>query len=136
MSYAVSKSLQGAVYSALSGDATLSGLVGSNVFDAVPAGVAPDLYVSLGPEDVSTRTDSSGTLTTHRIIISVVGSSAGFSALKDAAGAVSDILDGADLTLSRGTLVAIDFEKARARKTTGNSDRRIDLWFRAIVQDS
>ena len=45
MSYAVSGALQAAVFAALSGDAALAALVGSAIYDAVPAGTVPDLYV-------------------------------------------------------------------------------------------
>ncbi|WP_108263670.1 DUF3168 domain-containing protein [Mangrovicoccus ximenensis] len=136
MSYGVSKALQGAVYAALSGDGTLAGLVGSNVFDAPPAGMVPELYVSLGAEDAEARPDSSGSVTTHRLAISVIGTVAGFAQLKAAAGAVSDRLDGAALALERGRLLSLDFRKAKARRIEGNKGRRIDLWFRAIVEDS
>ncbi|WP_172326793.1 DUF3168 domain-containing protein [Mangrovicoccus sp. HB161399] len=136
MSYGVSKALQGAVYEALSGDETLAGLVGAHVFDAPPEGTVPDLYVSLGAEDAAARTDSSGSVTTHRLAVSVIGTVAGFGQLKAAAGAVSDRLDGAGLVLERGRLLALDFRRARARRIDGNRGRRIDMWFRAIVEDS
>lgn len=136
MSYGVSQALQSAVYAALAGHPALGAIVGSAIFDAVPAGAAPDLYVALGPEDVAARQDSSGSVTQHRLIISVVGRSDGFALLKSAAGAVSDCLDGASPALDRGQLVALDFQKARARKSDRNRERRIDLWFRAIVEDS
>ena len=136
MSYGVSAALQGAVYQALAADAALAALVGSQVFDAAPAGEVPDLYVALGPEDVTAEADSSGTVTTHRLVISVVGRVAGFGALKAAAAAVSDRLDGAGLGLARGHLLSMDFQKARARRSNANQERRIDMWFRAIVEDS
>lgn len=136
MSYAASQALQRAIYTALSQDSALAGLVGTAIFDALPAGAAPDLYVALGPEDVSTEHDSSGSITRHRLIISVIGCGAGFAALKAAAGAVSDCLDGAAPALDRGHLVTLDFLKARARRSGRNRERRIDLWFRAIVEDS
>ncbi len=136
MSYGVAKALQGALYGALSSDETLSALVGTNVFDAPPEGAVPALYVALGPEDASARPDSSGGITTHRLAVSVIGTVAGFGQLKAAAGAVSDRLDGAALALDRGRLLSLDFRRAKARRIDGNQGRRIDLWFRAIVEDS
>lgn len=135
MSYAVSKALQSAIYQALAADAGVAAMVGAAVFDAVPGGEVPDLYVTLGPEDVVTRSDSSGSVTEHRLTISVVGQEAGFARLKDAAGAVSDRLDRAGLTLERGRLVGIAFHRARARKNASKQERRIDMSFRAIVED-
>lgn len=136
MSYGVSQALQSAVYNALLVDAVLGGIVGSSIYDAIPSGARPELYVSLGAEDVSARQDSSGSVTVHRFLISVVGQGDGFSLLKSAAGAVSDSLNNASLSLSRGHLISLNFQKAQARKTSQNRERRIDLWFRAIVEDS
>ena len=50
MSYAMAAALQGAVYQRLQGDAALTALVGTRVYDAVPKGKLPDLYIALGPE--------------------------------------------------------------------------------------
>ncbi len=136
MSYGVSAALQSAVYDALADDTALSAVVGGAVFDAAPAGAVPETYVTLGPEDVSTRADSAGDVTSHRLIVSVVGTNAGFAALKTAAAAVTDALHGAALPLARGRLVDLAFHKARARKSDGNAVRRVDLWFRAIVEDT
>ncbi len=60
MSYGVSAALQEAVYQQLQGDAVLAGLVGTDIFDAAPAGAVPSIYVSLGPEDVRDRSDQTG----------------------------------------------------------------------------
>lgn len=136
MSYGVAAALQAAIFGVLQGDVMVASSTGGAVFDAVPAGQAPELYVAIGPEDVTARDDSAGSVTTHRLIISVVGTTAGFTALKTAAAAVSDALDSAGPSLARGRLLDLSFQKARARKTDGNQARRIDLWFRAIVEDS
>jgi hypothetical protein len=47
---------------------------------------------------------------------------------------VSDALVDADLTLTRGVLVALHFLKASARRIDEGDTRRIDLTFRARVQ--
>ena len=54
----------------------------------------------------------------------------------DAAGAVSDALHEADLTLLRGRLVSLRFERARAYQIENSTGRRIDLTFRARVEDN
>jgi len=135
MSYAVSGALQSAIYAQLQADAALTGLVGDAVYDKVPAGALPALYVGLGPETVREAGDVSGDGAWHEVLISVVTENAGFLSAKEAAGAVSDALHCADLTLSRGRLVGLWFHKARAQREKGGR-RRIDLTFRARVEDS
>ncbi len=135
MSYAVSGALQAAVFAALSADAALAAIVGSAIYDAVPAGIVPSLYVRLGTETVRDASDASGAGATHFLTVSVITTSPGFATAKAAAGAVSDVLQDADLTLARGRLVSLRFERAVARRIDAASARQIDLRFRARVQD-
>ncbi len=134
MSYAVSGALQSAIYTRLQADAALTTLVGDAVYDKVPGGGLPGLYIGLGPEKVREAGDSTGDGAWHEVLISVVTENAGFLSAKEAAGAVSDALHGADLTLSRGRLVGLWFHKAQAQREKGGR-RRIDLTFRARVED-
>jgi len=134
MSYGVSAALQAAVYQHLAADAALAALVGSAIYDALPAGTLPDLYVSLGPEEARDRSDKTGGGALHLFTVSVVSAAAGFQAAKDAAAAVSDALVDAPLSLSRGVLVSLQFDRARAERLTDGT-RRIDLRFRARVDD-
>ena len=136
MSYAMSAALQGAVYQHLIADATLGGLIGANVFDAVPSGQVPDTYVSLGPELVRDRSDKSSAGAEHEFTVTVYTTEAGFEGGKDVAGAICDALVDASLTLSRGHLVAMNFFKANAVRDRKGSGRRIDLKFRARVEDN
>ena len=136
MSYAMSAALQTAVYDRLVGDTTLSTLVGPNVFDAIPGGVVPALYVALGQETAKDASDGSGYGAWHDFTISVVSEGTGFAAAKDAAAAVSDALVDAALPLSRGRLVGLRFRKAVAARVGTGSTRRIDMLFRARVSDS
>lgn len=135
MSYAVSAALQQAVFQHLVADPTLAGLVSDAIYDAVPSGIITGTYVSLGPEDVRERSDASGHGAVHDITISVVTDAAGFQAAKEVAAAVSDALVDASLPLSRGQLVYLNFHRARARRVEDADVRRIDLFFRARVQD-
>ena len=135
MSYAISAALQAAVFQTLSTDPALVGLVGANVFDALPAGAVPSLYVALGPEKAKDASDQTGGGAIHELTVSVVTESAGFAAAKEAAGAVSDALVDADLTLARGQLVSLRFYKATAARVGTADTRRIDLIFRARVCD-
>lgn len=135
MSYAVSAALQTAIYDHLTGNAALTALVGKAIHDEVPAGKPPGAYVSLGPEEVQDRSDATGDGALHLITISVVSDSAGFQQAKRIAGAVCDALTDAELTLSRGTLVCLRFDRATARRAGAGETRRIDLRFRARVDD-
>lgn len=135
MSYGVSGALQAAVYGRLVGDAVLTALVGDKIYDALPSGVLPPLYVALGPEKVRDSGDGTGSGAWHEFQIAVVTSGAGFQAAKEAAGAVSDALHQSRLSLSRGRLIGLWFHKARATLEPGGL-RRVDLTFRARVADA
>jgi len=133
MSYGTAPDLQAAAYQRLAGDPALAALVGGAIFDAPPSGVLPPLYVVLGEERVRAAGDKTHRGARHLLRVDVVSAEAGFAGAKAAAAAVSDALDGTALTLVRGALVALDFERARARRR--GAERRIELGFRAIVED-
>lgn len=135
MSYGVAQALQAAVFQRLSADASLAGAVGTAVFDALPAGAVPPMYVALGPERVRDASDQTGGGALHEFVISVVTDHAGFAGAKDVAGMVSDALVDADLTLARGNLVSLRFHKAAAARVGTGDQRRIDLTFGARVCD-
>jgi len=135
MSYAVAAALQAAVFARVSGDAVVAGLVGDAVYDAAPPGVLPSLYVSLGPEVVRDRSDKTGAGAEHEFTVSVLSDAAGFAAAKAVAGAVSDALVDAEMTLARGRLVGLWFLRAKAARVGSGERRRIDLTFRARVED-
>ena len=136
MSYGVTAALQTAVFQALVADPTLSGLVGGAIYDAAPPGTLPQLYVSLGPEDVTDASDKTGHGARHEFVVSVVADTAGFLTAKQVATAISDVLVDADLTLSRGTLVGLFFVSAKERSVRDSDVRRIDIRFRARVEDN
>ncbi|MEM9436329.1 MAG: DUF3168 domain-containing protein [Pseudomonadota bacterium] len=133
MSYAGSSGLQAAIYQQLIGDAALGALVGSDIYDALPTGTAPSLYVSLGPETAQDASSKSGPGARHDFVVSVIADASGFQAAKDVAAAISDALVDAQLTLSRGSLVGMWFLKAKAARSGNDDVRRIDLTFRARV---
>ncbi|MEL6915568.1 MAG: DUF3168 domain-containing protein [Pseudomonadota bacterium] len=133
MSFAASGGLQAAVYTALTGDAALTGLVGSDIYDALPTGTVPALYVSLGPEEASDASSKTGRGARHDFSVSVVTDTSGFQAAKDVASAICDVLVDADLPLARGNLVGLWFLKAKAARSGDGDVRRIDLTFRARI---
>ena len=135
MSYATSAALQTAVYQHLVNDPILATQIGTAIFDHAPSGPVPSTYVSLGPEDARDASDVSAQGAVHDFTVSVVTESDGFGGAKSVAAAVSDALVDAPLVLSRGTLVALRFLTARARRVGNGGIRQIDLKFRARVDD-
>lgn len=133
MSFALSGDLQGAVYQALAGDAALAAVVGTAVYDAVPQGRLPEIYVRLGSEQAVDASDVSGDGAVHRFTVSVITTRPGYADAKAAAGAITDVLHDGDLTLDWGHLVSLRFERATAKRIDGLSARQIDLRFRARV---
>lgn len=136
MSYGVAEALQVAVYQRLITDTALAALVGSDIYDALPTGTLPALYVALGPEIARDKSDKTGGGAEHEFTVSVVTDGAGFATAKAAGAAVSDALVDAPLSLSRGTLVSLNFFKATAARVGTGDVRRINLIFRARVDDT
>ncbi|MBJ3761928.1 DUF3168 domain-containing protein [Maribius pontilimi] len=135
MTYAVSEPLQAALFQRLSTDAALAEVVGDAIYDAVPSGSVPSVYVVLGEERVRDRSDKDAGGAWHDFTVSVVSDQPGFQTAKRAAGAVSDALLQAPLTLSRGSVTGLWFQRAQASRVGTGDQRRIDLRFRAQVQD-
>lgn len=135
MSYALSSALQAAVFQKLIADIAVTDLVGTAIFDALPAGNVPPLYVAIGPERVKDASDQTGGGALHEFVISVVTDHAGFAGAKTVSGLISDSLIDAPLNLSRGKLVSLRFFKAAAARVGTGDQRRIDLTFRARVCD-
>lgn len=136
MSYGSGAALQAAVYQALVADVTLHGLVDGEIHDAMPAGQVPELFISLGTETVLDRSDKDGGGTEHRFMVSVFCEATGFARAKEAAAAISDVLTGNRVSLMRGRVVFLVFDRASARRDTQKNLRRIDLRFRARIEDN
>lgn len=135
MSYGTAAALQLAIYQHLQADALVASLVGTDIYDAAPAGTVPPLYVSLGPETVQPAGDKTGEGAKHRFTVSVVSESGGFLSAKSVAVAVSDALHNARPVLGRGRIVQMRFLNAAARRVGAGAGRRIDLRFEARVED-
>jgi hypothetical protein len=132
MSYGAASALQAAIYTRLT---TAAALVGVSVVDAIPTGGGTGTFVLIGPEDVIDQSDKTGGGAEHRLTVAVISDAAGFLAAKDVAVAVSDTLIDAPLTLARGNLVSLRFLRAKAVRLAEGGTRRIDLSFRARVED-
>lgn len=135
MTYVNSAPLQKAVYACLVSDPAIVGVVGDAVFDAPPEGIRPPVFIAMGPEDVVQRLDKTGNAAAHRFVITLVSETPGFLALKALAGLVETALVNATLSLSRGRVVSVTFQKAKARRERSGARRRIDMTFRAFVDD-
>lgn len=131
MSYQAAAALQSAIYTRLAGFAGLSGV---SIVDAMPPGTAPGTFVLIGPEQVLDQSDKSRGGAEHRFEIAVISDAAGFLTAKQVAGAVSEALVGAALTLGTGRLVSIQFLRAAARRLEAGDTRRIDMTFRARIE--
>jgi len=134
MTYALALPLQQAIYQHLSTDAALAAQVGTAIYDALPAGALPQTYVTLGQEDVQDRSDRSGAGARHMVEIAIHTDTAGFAGAKGIAATICDSLAAAQLTLSRGRLVGLWFDRAVANRTKSGG-RRIALRFAARVED-
>lgn len=134
MSYAITAALQQAVYARLTGDTDVVALSNGAIYDALPPGPVPDLYVTLGPEQVRARSDKTGAGARHDFPVTVVTTAAGFAAAKTLAAAISDALARAAPALARGRIVSLNFLRARARRI--EDGREIEIWFRAHVDES
>jgi hypothetical protein len=130
MSYAAAAALQAAIYAHLT---SAPEMVGVDIFDAVPPS-GTGTFVLLGPERVVDQSDASGAGAEHRIVISVIADTEGFLAVKTIAVTRADLLGDAALTLARGTLIALQFLRADAKRSRDGNLRRIDMTFRARVE--
>ncbi|MEZ5888576.1 MAG: DUF3168 domain-containing protein [Paracoccaceae bacterium] len=135
MSYGAAAALQAAIYQRLVADSALDALVTGAIYDSVPPGNTMGTYVSIGPEVVRDASSQTERGAQHEFTISVVTDAAGFQNAKAVAAAVSDALTGATLVLARGHLVGLWFLRARARRVEEADVRRIDLVFRARIED-
>ena len=133
MSSLLSDVLQTAIYARLSTDPDLAVIVSTHVYDAMPAGPVPDLYVLIGDESVKDASDATGAGTVHDLIVSVMSTADSFLTLKEAAAAIWSALDAAPLILSRGRVVGLWF-RASSAKRSSSGQRKIDLKFRARLE--
>lgn len=131
MSYAGGAALQAAIFARL---ASWPDLAGVSVFDAMPAGGGAGTFVLIGPEEARDASDRTGDGAEHRLAVSVISDATGFLAAKTVAVAISDALSGAELVLSVGRLVGLEFQRAQARRLEDGEVRRIDLTFRARLE--
>lgn len=139
MSLNLSGELQGAIFTKLSNDPTLVSLVGSEIYDApLPSGggLPEGEHITLGEETVlpfNSMTSSGGV---HDFFVTVHSTANGFNGAKDVSSAVCKALVDENLSLNNGHLVSLRYMKARARRGVAPELRRIEMRFRAVVEDN
>lgn len=57
MSHVDFAAVQAGVFAQISADPDIKALIGAHIFDGVPPGVVPDLYLLIGPELVIDKSD-------------------------------------------------------------------------------
>jgi hypothetical protein len=135
VSYAASAALQKAIFGHLQAANRPSDWDEIPIVDALDQGLVPDTYISIGPETVRQASTKTSRGAEHRITIAVTSASGGFYRLKEIAGWVCEHLDGTRPNLPIGTLCALEFLRAQARRGPTGAARSIDLSFRAIIHD-
>ena len=123
--------LQTAVYDRLSSDSALAAIVGTHIYDAMPAGPVPDLYVLLGEEVVKDASNFTGAV--HDFTVSIMSTADSFLTLKEAAAAIWLALDSTSLAPARGRVVGLWFSASTAKRSSAGQ-RKIDLRFRARLE--
>ena len=97
------------------------------VFDAPPEGTEPDLWVHLGEGQVDDAPDTGGSVSRHKVLVTVGTRPGGFAAAKGLAAMLADALGGVELA----GLVSLRAERMRTRVVRGG--RRVVLTVRAVI---
>ena len=77
MSVQNSYDLQRAIYDRLSTDPAIVAAIGGHVYDALPAGQLPDLFISLGVESFVDRSDKTGLASQHDTTVAQISNTYG-----------------------------------------------------------
>lgn len=135
MSYAAAAALQRALFARLTESGIPAAMAGIPVVDAQTGGALPDTYIALGPEKVRDASTKTSRGADHRVTITVTSATGGFQQVKQIAGGVCEQLESVMPPLETGQLCALDFVRAQATRGPSGATRRIDLTFRAIIDD-
>ena len=129
-----SASLQRAVLTRLEADSEVAALTEGHVYDALPPGELPILYVIFGTETVRDRSDMTSFAAVHEFDLSVITSLSGFQSAKTLASYMCTALLTKPLSLADGHLIALNFQGAVSKRQSTGGGRRIDLKFRALIE--
>ncbi|MHA1128845.1 MAG: DUF3168 domain-containing protein, partial [Alphaproteobacteria bacterium] len=93
-------------------------------------------YVTLGEEIVKPFNSMTSQGGVHDFDVTVHSTANGFGAAKTVGGAIGAVLIDANLTVTGGALISLRFLKARARRGVAPELRRIEMRFRAVVENT
>lgn len=128
--------LHRAIYAILANDTDISAIIGGHIYDALPAGPLPEVFISLGAEVMTDRSDKTGGGSEHEFVISVITTQPGFLRAKDVAAAIGRALLEDAPAFGDLPVVYLNFTRADARRDTDTQTRRIDLRFRARIDQA
>lgn len=131
-----SAALHRAIYAILAKNTAISALIGGHIYDALPAGPLPEVFISLGAEVMTDRSDKTGGGSEHEFVISVITTQPGFLRAKDVAAAIGRALLEDAPAFGDLAVVYLQFTRADARRDTDTQTRRIDLRFRARIDQA
>ena len=121
--------VQAGVFAQISADPEIKALIGTHIFDGVPPGVVPDLYLLIGPELVIDKSDFTQSGSEHQLLISALSQGHGFKEAKRLAGVVVNALHAKPPNLDNGRVVFVHFSKANAWRDPQLDARRVDVTF-------
>ena len=121
--------VQAFIYDRLSGDAALTALVGTAIYDTAPTDSPPDISVLIGAEEVLDASDKTGSADLHRAEIEIIARTSGFAAAKDVALAVRKSLDNASGIAGSGSITRVQFRRAQSLRDTTDGLRRVRMRF-------
>lgn len=137
MTMHLSAPLQRALYERLTGAPELTALNG-RVFDDAPQNAGrnqPGPYVTLGEETVTPWNTATEAGASHLVVIGVHAPRRGFTALKETAAQIANVIEASPPAPSRGHIVTHEFAGAQTQREDGGALRRIDLSFRFVIED-
>ena len=136
MSGLYSSALQSAIYTVLINDGGVINQLGNAIYDSLPTGQVPSLFAHLGEETVLDRSDKTACLRYHDVTITVVTSAPGFTNAKNAAAAICKALETTNVSLDSGKLIRLQFRLAKALRDDNGTERKVNLVFRAVIDEN
>lgn len=125
--------LQTAIFQSLQTGAEGRSFESADVFDAPPSDALPDVYILIGQERVTDRSDITGGAALHEIELRILSVHESFATAKEVASDVCEVLTEGSLSLASGKLCRLQFRTARAGLARGSDQRLIILKFRAFI---
>ncbi|MFP5075731.1 DUF3168 domain-containing protein [Rhizobium sp. YIM 134829] len=126
--------LQAAIFAKLSGDATLTGLIGPGGITDRLTTPGPRPSLRFGPVESADYSTSTETGEEHRLTIEVRGEEGGHRSVQAVAARLRTLLHAQPLTLVTQTLVNLRHERTRTRRDGEVRGHRAELTFRAVTE--